>query len=113
MGEPASDQARRRHAGEFHDAAQLPVVFHRFRAVRRMRNPTQVSAQNTTRCTAVLAACSCVSHAAFVFTLELTLFCLSCVRRTARNFSNTILFGYALLSRPGRLHAVIASSPIP
>jgi len=47
MGKPASDQVRRRHAGEFHDAAQLPVVFHRFRAVCRMRNPTQVSAHDT------------------------------------------------------------------
>jgi len=44
MGTPAPGQARRQHTGEFDDAAQLPVVFHRFRAVCRMRSPTQVSA---------------------------------------------------------------------
>lgn len=44
MGTPAPGEARRRHNGEFNDAAQLPVVFHRFRAVCRMRSPTQVSA---------------------------------------------------------------------
>lgn len=49
MGDPAPDQAGGRHAGELDDAAQLPLVFHRFRAVRRMRNPTQVSAYDTTR----------------------------------------------------------------
>lgn len=44
MGTAAPGQARRRHDGEFDDAAQLPVVFHRFRTVCRMRSPTQVSA---------------------------------------------------------------------
>lgn len=46
MGEPASDHARRQHAGEFNDAAQLSIFFHRFRAVRRIRNPAQVSVNN-------------------------------------------------------------------
>lgn len=46
MGAPTPDQARRQHAGELYDAAQLSVVFHRFRAVRRMRNLAQVSANN-------------------------------------------------------------------
>lgn len=44
MGTPAPGQARRQHDGEFNDAAQLPVVFDRFRTVCRMRSPTQVSA---------------------------------------------------------------------
>lgn len=43
VGAPAPDQAWRRDAGELYDAAQLPVFRHRFRAVRRIRNPTQVS----------------------------------------------------------------------
>lgn len=45
MEEPATDQARKRHDGELDDAAQLPMVFPRFCAVRRMRNPTQVRAR--------------------------------------------------------------------
>lgn len=43
MGTPAPGQARRQHDGEFNDAAQLPVVFDRFRTVCRMRSPTQGS----------------------------------------------------------------------